>query len=884
MPLTAGTLLGPYEIVGVVGAGGMGEVYRARDTKLNRDVALKILPNTLSADPDRLARFRREAQLLAALNHPNIGHIYGFEDGGVTPALVLELISGPTLAGRLEHGPIPPAEVASIATQIAQALEAAHELGIVHRDLKPANIKVSDDGVVKVLDFGLAKALDPSSSLPPLGTDLNASPTMTSPAMTQMGVILGTAAYMSPEQAKGRPVDKRADIWAFGVVVWEMLTGRRLFHGDSVSETLAAVLKDHPQLDQLPADTPGSVRRLLVRCLERDPRLRLRDIGEARILLSQPVDPSPALPRASNRRGAPLWLAAAVALSAAAAMAVWHFKPEAVAPLRRLDLPEAIATSRDFALSTDGTRIAYLSAGHLFVRAFDALVPRDLGAVSPGSRRLFWSPDSRTIGFTAESAIRTIPAEGGPQFVVCRIPASGRVMGIDWLPGGHITFSVWRDSLYTVPATGGTPTIRLAVNPETEVDFHQVAGLPGDRLLVGAHQRQGDSDAIELIAGQRREVISADKTVSAFEYVAPDTLLVARRFMNAGLWAVPFADGPIDLTRATLVQSGATGFDIAADGTLVFSLPAMLTSSLVWVDRTGAVTPIEGAAVEMPRPDFALSPDGRRVALVVGEGPNANVLVRDLASGDTRLTFNKATDTGASWLETLSPSWFPAGDRILHVTGSVEATTLVARRADVAGEARALTAGRLGVVSRDGRTLVILIDDRGRGRLRRLDLLGEDKAGPPQAVFSGHDEPNVQDMSLSPDGRALAYVARQDDKINVWLTTFPTSTEQWLVTEGGSRPRFSRDGRELFYLKGVIDERGQPRAQLMAAPVTVDPALTVGPAVTVYDSSNPAGPSPAGYDVSTDGKRFLMSKPVPPAPGDGPRLVLVQNWRAATKN
>ena len=456
-------------------------------------------------------------------------------------------------------------------------------------------------------------------------------------------------------------------------------------------------------------------------------------------------------------------------------------------------------------------------------------------------------------------------------------------MGIEWLPTGHIVFSVWRDSLHTVSATGGTPTVRLAVNRETEVDFHQVAGLPGDRLLVGAHQRQGDSDAIELIAGQRRVLISADKTVSAFEYVAPDTLLVARRFMNAGLWAVPFADGPIDLTRATLVQSGATGFAIADDGTLVFSLPARLTSSLVWVDRAGAVTPIDGAALEMPRPDLALSPDGRRVALVVGEGPDANLVVRDLAGGDTRLTFNKATDTGASWSEMMSPSWFPAGDRIVYASGSVEAATLVALRADVAGEARTLTSGRRGVVSKDGRTLMVLVDDRGRGRLERLDLIGEDKVGTPQAVFSGQDAPSVLDISLSPDGRTLAYVARQDDKTNVWLTTFPTSTGRWLVVEGGSRPRFSRDGRELFYLKGVTDERGQPRVQLMAAPVTVDPTVTVGPAVTVYDSRDAAGPRPEGYDVSMDGKRFLMSKPVPPAPGEGPRLVLVQNWRQALK-
>ena len=489
MSLTPGQQLGSYEIVAAIGAGGMGEVYRARDTRLNRDVALKVLPDAVKADPDRLGRLRREAQLLASLNHQNIAHVYGLEDSPDSVAIVMELVEGPTLADVLQSGKrLPLEETLAIARQIADALEAAHEAGIIHRDLKPANVKVREDGMVKVLDFGLAKALEGERAV---ALDAALSPviaTMTSPALTAMGVILGTAAYMAPEQAKGKSTDKRVDIWAFGCVLWEMLTGRRLFARESMSETIASVIRDDPPLGELPADVPVSVRRLLERCLERDPRLRLRDIGEARILLATPDAP---VPVSRTRAGWRVVIAATVAvcaLAAATGVIVWRLAPRNTLPLRQLELPAPIAGASLWTLSPDGSRVAYETNGHLNVRPLTALTTQDLGALPVDVRNLFWSPDGRFVGFTGGSALHTIPAEGGPIFTVCKVPTSGHVLDVQWI-GADIVFAVWRDGLYKAPATGGTPTLVLPIDAATEVDFHAFTPMPDERLIVIAHER-----------------------------------------------------------------------------------------------------------------------------------------------------------------------------------------------------------------------------------------------------------------------------------------------------------------------------------------------------------------------------------------------------------
>jgi predicted Ser/Thr protein kinase len=872
MALLPGTRVGPYEVGAAIGEGGMGEVYRARDTKLDRTVALKVLPAAFTNDPDRVARFEREARVLAALNHPNIAQIYGLESG----AIAMELVDGPTLDAIIRQGALPLDRALPIARQVADALEAAHEQGIVHRDLKPANIKVRDDGTVKVLDFGLAKALDSTS-----GSSPDAA-TLTSPAMTGIGVILGTAAYMAPEQAKGRAVDKRADIWAFGVVLSEMLTGQSLFARATVTETLAAVIRDKPQLDQLPADTPPSIRQLVARCLEQDPRQRLRDIGEARILLSTPPEAAPAAGegRAARRNSMPIALGA-LAIAAIAGAAGWLLKPANAPPLRRFDLPASIAAATDLALAPDGTRVAYFAHAHLYVRALDALDSQDLGLVSPGGSQPFWSRDSRTIAFISEAAIHTIPAGGGPEFVVCRIPASGRIMGAAWLANGTIVFSVWRDSLYSVPATGGAPGVMLAVNPETEIDFHSVNALPDDRLIVSTHQRKSDSDVTELVDGKRRVVISADPTIRGLAYAAPGRLLFLRTGPNAGLWTVPFKRGPIDLSKATLIQRGVSNADVADDGTLIFALPAPSKVSLVWVDRSGAETAIPGSAVEpVPSSALALSPDERRAAFVAEVGQDDNLLVRDLASGaDTQVSSNKSTEK--AWARMGNPAWFPSGDQLLVSVGDIEAMRIVAYRSDIAGEPREMTKGLVPAFLSDGRTLLFVVDDRGQFHLRRASLDADGRVGPAQPVFHGDREPDVNTYSISPDSRVIAYAARQDDgKSAVFIASLADTTARFLVANGSSAPRFSRDGREIFYVQGMIDDRGQPRGVFTVVSVTTAPAIRLGAPTALFDNTKPDAPRLTDYAVAADGRRFLMRKPVATGPAEASRLVVVQNWPA----
>jgi dipeptidyl aminopeptidase/acylaminoacyl peptidase len=897
LALIPGTRLGPYEVASQIGVGGMGEVYRATDTNLKRSVAIKVLPASVAADAERLVRFQREAEVLAALNHPNIAAIYGLERSGVTSALVMELVEGDDLSQRLARGPIPRDETLPIAKQIADALEAAHEQGIIHRDLKPANIKVRPDGTVKVLDFGLAKAIEglsgPARSAGPSG--LSMSPTIMSPAaMTGAGIILGTAAYMAPEQAKGKAVDKRADIWAFGVVLFEMLTGQTLFGAETISETLAAVIKDPPRLERLPADTPSAIRRLLARCLERDPMLRLRDIGEARILLDQPLalghDATAASMPTARVSRAIIWtlVAGAIALGAVVGTIAWRAKPAPIGPVRRLELPAAIAAASSFALAPDGSRIAYFAGGHLYVRAFDALDAQDLGAMHITSATPFWSPDSKTIGFTAEGTIRSIPAGGGPVFVICKIPLSGQAMGLAWRTDGTIVFSVWRDSLYKVAAAGGTPEVYVAFDPATEVDVHSVSALPDNRVVVSIHLKTADpSYRVEVVdpsGSHRRTVLISDPAVSVAQYAAQDYLVFLRFGANEGVWAVRFGDGPLDLTKAVLIAPGATAFAAARDGTLVFVSPAAtLKSGLVWVDRKGAVSPIAGSALERSRGCCpALSPDGRRAAFFVDADSQPNLVVRDLETGvDVRLTLEISNRLRGG---VLAPAWFPSGDRVLYRSGTAEAPKIVEWRADGTSVPREITAGRFARLSPDGSQLLYLLDDRGRGRFRFATLSADGAIGPAQKLWPGDDELNVNWFDLSPDASVLAYAVTQPDgQSNIFLTQFPSGSGRWQVTiDGGTLPRFSRDGRELFHLTGSRDAGGRPRGHFNAVPVTLHPAVKLGVPAILFDEATigPNGPSLGWFDVARDG-RFLMSRPVDPAAENTRRLVLVQNWIVA---
>ena len=587
----------------------------------------------------------------------------------------------------------------------------------------------------------------------------------------------------------------------------------------------------------------------------------------------------------------------AAAFAAAAGAAALRARAPLPAPFRRFELPAVMAaSSASPALAPDGTRIAYLADEHLHVRVVDSLEARDLGPVPKNASMLFWSPDSRTIGFSAEGTIRSVPAAGGPFLSICKIPASGRAMGVRWQKDGTIVFSVWRDSLYRVPASGGVPQVHLAIDPSKEVDFHLVSALPDGRLLINAHPIPPASIAREpLVAafalehseiydGKRRSVLSTAGSIHGMEYAPPGFLLFMRTDANAneGLWSLPFTEGPLDPSKAVLIEPRATGFDVAADGTLLALVPPESASKveLVWVDRSGAVVPVPGAPVPGVPAELgalsaaAVSPDGRRAAFAAGSP--ADVFLRDLATGlDTRLTFDAP---GAR-----AVAWFPSGDRILYGAGTaVGALKIVSRRADGTAETRELASGVFARVSADGRSLFFSMDDRGRGHLRQAPLSSDGTLGTAQPVFSGGDEPDIRGFDLSPDGSLLVYSVRQPSlQVEVFLTELPAGKSRVQISNGGgAQPRFSRDGKELFYLSPAPDGKGR---QLTAVPVTSRPEVKLGAPRALFgiDGGKNGPSSRAGYDVSQDGRRFLMTRPLSPAGSDGTRLVLVQNWPAA---
>jgi serine/threonine-protein kinase len=878
--LVAGTRIGPYEVVSRIGAGGMGEVYRARDTTLQRDAALKLLPDGSASDAERTGRFTREAQTLAALNHPHIAQVFGVERHDGSAVIAMELVEGEEVAARIARGPLPVEEATAIAIQIAEALEAAHELSIVHRDLKPANIRIRPDGTVKVLDFGLAKTVQAGSS----PAALDHLTTLQSPAVTEVGVVLGTAAYMAPEQARGRMVDKRADIWAFGVVLFEMLTGRRMFSGETVTETIAAVMKDPIPFDRLPATTPPALRHLLARCLERDPRVRLRDIGEARIALGRVDTPHDVRLPAAPSRGRVLRLAlGALGIAAAAGMAGWIVKPGAPGtPIRRFDLPQTIAETSSAEFAPDGSRIAYIKAGRLYVHTLASGVAADLGAVPPTARDLFWSHDSQAIGFAAESTIRTIPVTGGTPLVVCKIPASGRILAGLWLPDNTIVFAVWRESVYRVPATGGAPAVHVALDPATEVDAHSLTMAPGNRLLLSVHLRgEVDQQRIDIVEDGRRRTLSSDGDVWVPQFVPPNQLLFVRQQMNPGVWVVPFDGAALDLTKASMVQPGAAGFAAASDGTVLVMFMPKRRQDLVWVARSGTTTAVPGQAFEMSFGAFGLAPDGTR-ALISRVGPDfkTEIVVRDLATGtDTRVPPPRSV---SSMVSGASASWAPDG-RLFYGVGGVETSEIYDWPADGSTGGRKLVAGISAQMVAGRPDIYLTRDERGAYRLRRATLRPDGAVEGLEPVFPGNPEPAVRWFDVSQDGRMLAYTVASDDtqQANVFVATLPDLRERRQVTSnGGVRPKFSRDGKELFYFSGTR-AGGSTRGELNVVSLSTNP-LTIGRPSVVLVEDQARGLSFSSFDVAADG-RLLMTRAADPLPGDEARLLLIQNWLAAIR-
>ncbi len=884
----------------------MGEVYRATDSNLKRSVAIKVLPASVAGDADRLARFQREAEVLAALNHPNIAAIYGLEKTPDFTALVMELVEGEDLSQRIERGAIPLDEALPIAKQIADALEAAHEQGIIHRDLKPANIKVRSDGTVKVLDFGLAKAMDPSGSSSPNAMN---SPTLSMHA-TQPGIILGTAAYMAPEQARGKTVDKRADIWAFGIVVFEMVTGRRAFEGDDISVTLASVLMKDPDWNALPAALPSGLRRLLAACLKKDPKARMRDIGEARQrieeLLSGALEEMPAAviaqPASAPRRRSVVVASVTLLVGAAvAALATWVLmrpSPAKLQPVRFAFVPTAAqalainGNDRDLALSPDGTHLVYVAGNdaHLMVRAIDQLDAVPLRGIA-GVRDPFLSPDGRWVGFVTgvDGEIQKVSIAGGPPLPLCRI--SGAPRGASWGPDETIVFATTGSTtgLLRVSAAGGEP--KVLTTPDTahgEADHLFPSVLPNGRAVLFTITAAGSIDnaqvaVLDLTTGHYKTLIHGG---SQAEYVAPSTASTGSGQAGSGqagylvyaaagtLRAVRFdpvklevLSDPVPVVeQVTTLASGAAEFSVSRQGAVVYVTGGATggARSLVWVNRQGHEDPITAAprrAYFYPR----LSPDGTRVALDIRDQEN-DIWIYDLA----RQTLGRLTDAPAV---DQYPVWTPDGRRVIFMSGRAGTANLFWQAADHTGTVERLTTSPNPQyptsISPDGTRLMVReVMPKTGVDLRVLPMDGKAPRQTEPLVQTTFIEDNGE---ISPDGHWLAYQSNESGAAQISVRPFPSvDSGHWTIsTSGGTRPLWARNGKELFYLDGTN--------ALISVPIQTAPTFSAGTPTKLFDVRyTTLGPG-RNYDVSLDGQRFLMIKSTT-STDQAPSMVLVLNW------
>jgi eukaryotic-like serine/threonine-protein kinase len=869
MPIT-GTRLGSYEVVAQIGAGGMGEVYKAHDTKLGRDVAVKVLPQAFAHDADRLARFQREAKVLASLNHSNIATIHGLEQSNGTNYLVMELVQGETLAERIKRdGALPVEEALKIAAQIAEALEAAHEKGIIHRDLKPANVKVTPEGKVKVLDFGLAKAFagDVADSNP------SQSPTLSAVA-TMQGVLLGTAAYMSPEQARGKAVDKRTDIWAFGCVLYELLTGKQAFQGEDITEILAAVVKTEPDWNGLPECTPPAIPTLLRRCLRKDRNQRLRDAADARIeiedVLSTPnLGPINAVPTATVWRRPPVvGLVAFLAgiVIAAVAAGVWYRRPSVPqtvqTPMRfafsmppNTRMPEGAGNHLD--LSPDGTHVAYLGiredgSSQLYLQQVGSLEAKPIAGTEGASVPVF-SPDGQWLAFRSSGKLKKVPTAGGDPLTLCDLQ---NPRGVNWGRDGTIVFTdVASPGIWQVPAAGGTPKLLVAADTSKAESFYWPELLPGGNAVlfaVGEEFDWGDEQIAvqDLATGKRRVLVEG----ATYPRLLPNGYLLYVR--DRTLMAAVFDPVSLQFTTAAVpalggvaqgLSSGVAYYGVAANGSFVY-VPAGSWEqgrTLVWQDRKGSVQPIASPGVYLFP---SLSPDGKRLATAV-EGGRNQIWLYDI-SGErfTRLTFENGNR---------SPVWSSDGSRVAYASMRGGSHDISWRHVDGTGAEESLTrgGGRLfpNSFSPDGRMLAFTQWDPKTGYdIWLLPLDGERKPRPflQTPAFEGG-------AMFSPDGHWLAYTSDETGRYEVYVQPFEGPGGKWQVsTEGGQQPRWAHSGRELFYL-------GLDQGKVMAVDLTTQPTFSAGKPRLVSQTQGIGGIAPpmaSNYDVSPDGQHFLRVK------------------------
>jgi serine/threonine-protein kinase len=909
LALTRGARLGGYEITAPIGEGGMGQVFQAHDTRLNRHVALKILPDAFASDPDRLARFTREAQTLASLNHPNIAHIHGLEESGDVRAIVMELVEGEDLSLRIARGAVPVDEALPIAKQLAEALEAAHEHGIIHRDLKPANVKVRSDGMVKVLDFGLAKAVHPVAA--PSAAVVNA-PTVTSPAVTGRGTILGTAAYMAPEQARGIDVDRRADLWALGVIVWEMLTGRRLFGGATVSDTLASVLTTEPNWDALPPHTPASIRRLLRRCLEKDRRRRLADAADARLEIDDAISGAQAdLAVAAAAPPQRAWLAWASALSCVGvtvATVAWATRSapsprqttRSILSVSATDRPAGAnpleqrtgsrwPTRTALALSSDGRTLVFPAIWgaepQLYARKMNQLnatpIPGTSGGINP-----FLSPDGQWVGFWAAGKLRKVPLAGGPPVPICD---AASIFGASWGSDDTIVFATARNGgLWRVSAAGGVA--EALTNPEPGEYSHRLPHvLPGARAVVytvskGAQRWDDTQIVVRSLATGRQTVLvegGADGRYVAtghLVYMRLGTLMAAAfdpvRLVLTGA-GIGLVDGVMQSANRNLSDMDNTlagQFTVAETGALVYLTGGALPGAdrvLAWVNRQGIseALPAPPRAYSKPR----LSPDGKYIS-VSTQSDVHDVWRYDIARG----ALNPITVDGQSGYSLFAPD----GKRVVFRSGvGGGEDNLYWKAADGSGTAERLATSPRSQTpsswSPDGTTLAYVEEGPSTGFFQ-FDILGlsiTDREARPIV----HTSANEMSPEFSPDGRWLAYVSSESGRNEVYVQPFPGPGERLLISNNsGVQPAWSADGRELFYVQQVP---GKPLATLMSVSIRTAPQFLPGVPQPIFESPHLLIAWGRSYDVSADGRRFLIAQTTgPPANLAPAQMILVDNW------
>ena len=909
MALAVGTHLGSYEVLSALGAGGMGEVYRARDTKLGREVALKVVSESFAHDPDRIARFHREAQLLATLNHPHIATIHGLEEAGGSQFLVMELVDGETLADRLKSGPLPVAEALAIARQVADALQAAHEKGIIHRDLKPANIALTADGQVKVLDFGLAKALDdvgrgPGSGHPGAADQMSASPTL-SLAATQAGVILGTAAYMAPEQAKGKPVDKRSDVWAFGCVLYEMLAGTRAFEGEDISDTLAAVLRAEPDWAALPAEVPAAIRLLLRRCLEKDRRKRVADIAAALFVLDEATglagpaeaghyvrgDAAPAVvgagfSRPDWRRVALVGAAAVVVTAAIVGAAAWWTTRPAPPSVARTTITTSGATAltvlnsdRDIAITPDGSRIVYRGTNQLLVRALDQLEPDVLSGLGT-PRGVFVSPDGQWVGFF-DGLLKKVAITGGPPVTITALDGPNP-RGATWGPDGTIVFATSSTvtGLQRVSAAGGEPTVLTTPDRERgEADHLWPEFLPGGQaVLFTVTAVSGGLDnaqiaVLDLQSGTSKVLIRGG---SHAHYVPTGHLVYG---VAGTLRAVPFDLGRLEVvgTPAPVLEGvmttalGAADIAVAANGSLVYvsgTAGVAGQQTIVSVDRRGQASPLPGIPLDSYR-DVRVSPDGARLALTT----QTEVWTYDfLRATLSRLTTDPAQD--------MQPLWTPDGQRIIFQSRRAGYPELFWRPADGTGtDERLLTRAKdlIDLIatgwSADGRQLLLIEVSPGSALQCAIGQMAIER--PSEVTVLVKNEFCNFYSAVSPDGRWMAYGSNVSGRSEIYVERYPElGSRQQISTSGGTRPVWSRNGRELFF-------SGPDSRQILAVAVQSGTTLVAGrPQVLFEFAMLPVAGSNRPWDLAPDGRFVIIGSAQADAGASAPApsLILVQNW------